>query len=312
MHLKPLLCLVAASVLVLGTPLAARADVNYDLIQAGFSGNPGQISVLVSRGADVNARDDYGYTALMWAAQEGHVLTSETLIEHGADVNARDKAGRTALLIATVKGHTEVVRSLLAHHADPTLKAKNGISALDYARIYRMTSIARMLDAAAETMHMAGQPRPHSSGKPNMGKSSSGTHMKTTPGTDVTPTPMAMSQTSSTGSLELSAQARDAIAKLHGHFMDHLGLRDPEAIVEKGFNQALEDKLDQVFLALDYGHTATMSRAKVTEARKAVNEAKQIANQPDPQDDEKCPPDPGVARRVARQPRLLLIESIAA
>ena len=48
------------------------------------------------------------------------------------------------------------------------------------------------------------------------------------------------------------------------------------------------DEVDQAFLALDYGHTGTMARAKLMDARKLLNTAKQIASQPDPQDDKTC------------------------
>lgn len=285
MRFKPILCLAATAAIVLGSPLAARADVNYDLITAAYDGNPTRVVTLIARGANVNARDDYGYTPLMWAAQEGHVMTMGALLKRGADVNARDKQGRTALLIATVKGHTEIVKSLLAHHADPTIKASNGVSAIDYARIYHMTAISRMFQTMKTPRVTMGTPRP----MPTMhtGMAPTPRPMETMRPM-ATPHPVATPAAPTTGNINLSAQSRDEVAKLHGKFMDHLGLRDPEAIVQKGFNQDLEDKLDQVFLALDYGHTASIPRAKVADARKLVNAAKQIAAQPDPQDDMTC------------------------
>lgn len=313
MRLKPIVSLAAAAVLVLGSPLAARADANYDLIEAAFNGNPAAVASLVKRGADVNGRDDYGYTPLMWAAQQGHVLTCEALIKRGADVNARDKQGRTALLIATVKGHIEVVKALMAHHADPQLKANNGISAADYARIYRMTAIQQVFGGAAAQhpataqQHPTTTPRPVASHRPMLvatPRPMPTTHAAIPTPRAVVPTPRPVetvrptftprpaaataAPVSTSGNANLSPQTRDEIGKLHGRFMDHLGLRDPEMIVQKGFNQDLEDKLDQVFLALDYGHTAQMSRAKLADARKLVNAAKQVAAQPDPQDDKTC------------------------
>jgi hypothetical protein len=285
MRLKPILCLVACTALVLGTPLAARADVNYDLIQAAFNGNQARVAQLIDRGANVNARDDYGYTPLMWAAQEGYIQTLEALLKRGADVNARDKAGRTALLIATVKGHQIIVKSLVAHHADPLIKANNGVSALEYARLYRMTALQRMMEAAGH--QVASKPVAHPTPLPMMPPQATPRPVMMPP---ATPKPMANTPApvSASGTLTLSAPVRDTIAKLHGHFMDHLGLRDPEAIVQKGFNQDLEDKLDQVFLALDYGHTSVMAKQKLIDARKMVNAARVIAANPDPQDDKIC------------------------
>ena len=39
---------------------------------------------------DVNLRDKYGRTALMWAAEQGHVAAIETLLDLGADRTIRD------------------------------------------------------------------------------------------------------------------------------------------------------------------------------------------------------------------------------
>ena len=66
-----------------------RRDVHHltDLLRAGF--------------ADVNLANNQGKTALMVAAQNGHDLCARALIEAGADVNARDKTGATALDAAT-------------------------------------------------------------------------------------------------------------------------------------------------------------------------------------------------------------------
>jgi ankyrin repeat protein len=40
--------------------------------------------------AEINARDCYGRTPLLYASERGHIGTAETLLMHGADVNAQD------------------------------------------------------------------------------------------------------------------------------------------------------------------------------------------------------------------------------
>ena len=56
--------------------------------------------------ADVNAKDEDGSTALMWAAQEGHTEAMEMLVATCvADVNAISKDGMTALMFAASGGH---------------------------------------------------------------------------------------------------------------------------------------------------------------------------------------------------------------
>ncbi|MDF7801148.1 ankyrin repeat domain-containing protein [Pontiellaceae bacterium B1224] len=56
---------------------------------AAQSGNSDLIKYLESRGADVNARSNFGATPLMYAVSSGQLEATRTLIALGADVNAR-------------------------------------------------------------------------------------------------------------------------------------------------------------------------------------------------------------------------------
>jgi len=69
---------------------------------------------LIAAGADVNATDGFGSTALMWASRHGDEVIAKELIAHGADINAKDNAGWTALEGATSNGHKEVAKNLRA------------------------------------------------------------------------------------------------------------------------------------------------------------------------------------------------------
>ena len=71
-----------------------------------------QVKDLIRLGADVNARNNHGDTALMRACQGGHADTVKMLIEHGADVNAKDKEGKTSLQWARINGHTDLAQFL--------------------------------------------------------------------------------------------------------------------------------------------------------------------------------------------------------
>jgi ankyrin repeat protein len=53
----------------------------------------------------------------MLAAMSGHREKVQLLIAAGADVNARDNCGRTALMIAKEMGHIEIVQLLRANGA---------------------------------------------------------------------------------------------------------------------------------------------------------------------------------------------------
>lgn len=76
------------------------------------TGHLDAVRELLQLGADVDARDRYGQTALMLAAQRGHRAVVETLIAHGADLNVTAKFGLSALMLAIIAGHVEIARLL--------------------------------------------------------------------------------------------------------------------------------------------------------------------------------------------------------
>jgi ankyrin repeat protein len=77
---------------------------------------------LLGRGAEVDARDRYGQTALMLAAHAGYREVVEILIAHQANLNITAKFGLSALMLALVAGHTEVARVMAKAGADLSLR----------------------------------------------------------------------------------------------------------------------------------------------------------------------------------------------
>ncbi len=75
------------------------------------------VELLLHRGADSNAIDAAGITALMYAAQGSSIEVVDMLIKHGAHVNATDKKGNTPLFYAARHGHKEVAILLVEHGA---------------------------------------------------------------------------------------------------------------------------------------------------------------------------------------------------
>jgi ankyrin repeat protein len=66
------------------------------------------VKSLLANGVDINEKDDFGWTALMWAAFKGDRETVKLLINHGADVNIKTFFG-TAQTLAKGKGHAKIV-----------------------------------------------------------------------------------------------------------------------------------------------------------------------------------------------------------
>lgn len=59
-------------------------------------GNLEGVTEAINAGADVDAKDDDGMTALIFAARNSGAETVSTLIEAGANVHIKDNNGKTA------------------------------------------------------------------------------------------------------------------------------------------------------------------------------------------------------------------------
>ena len=75
-------------------------------------------------GADINARDNYGWTALIYAAINGYTEIARLLLSAGADVNIKANDGNTALMEAKNYNHPEIVK-LLKQNAKNKAKANS-------------------------------------------------------------------------------------------------------------------------------------------------------------------------------------------
>ncbi|RYP75956.1 hypothetical protein DL771_002028 [Monosporascus sp. 5C6A] len=82
--------------------------------------------LLLDRGADIEAKNNIGYTPLLGAAFEGYETVVKLLLDRGADIEAEDKSGITSLLWAADKGHKTVVELLLDKGADIKVKDESG------------------------------------------------------------------------------------------------------------------------------------------------------------------------------------------
>jgi hypothetical protein len=114
-----------------------------------------QVAALIQAGADVNARDTTGDTALH-LAQDAE--TAKMLIAAGADVNARAEDGGTPLTVAVKDHKVEIARVLLDAHADYRIAERlhwtdgdHEFTPLAYAIDNNDETIAQMLRDAGAT-----------------------------------------------------------------------------------------------------------------------------------------------------------------
>jgi len=82
----------------------------HDIVRAGE--NLPALEMLLTAGAEINARTNWGATPLHLAGLNGRVRSIEFLLSHGADANARDQHGQTPLDLARDKRHLDCARLL--------------------------------------------------------------------------------------------------------------------------------------------------------------------------------------------------------
>ena len=94
------------------------------------------VTALIEAGADVNSpQRDYGHTALFWASFNGHKNIAKLLLaQPGIQLNAINIDGDTALMAAAEKGHLEIVEMLLKAGAKVSITNKRGETAASLAQ----------------------------------------------------------------------------------------------------------------------------------------------------------------------------------
>lgn len=156
-----------------------RSDLDMELIDAVMNNDIEAVELLLKSGADVNAKNNIGKTALMFAAEDGRLDIVAMLLEKGADVNAiwgngfkaldyalngntneklditkllikagsnlesKDICGQTVLMRAVYNGYIEVVKLLLDAGVD--VESEDYRQALVYSRIEEQKEIEQIL-----------------------------------------------------------------------------------------------------------------------------------------------------------------------
>ncbi|KAL5350234.1 hypothetical protein ACLOAV_005272 [Pseudogymnoascus australis] len=96
------------------------------IIEAASDRDISKVAKLISSGANVNARDRWGWSALSMCGYGGHVEICRLLLDHGADLNNMDVDGDTPESLATNRGHANIVIMLEEERAARDLKHATG------------------------------------------------------------------------------------------------------------------------------------------------------------------------------------------
>ncbi|MBD0866580.1 MAG: ankyrin repeat domain-containing protein, partial [Rhodobacteraceae bacterium] len=148
--------IIAMAVLAL-TLLSASAHAQPDC--AGWNtrtffktATAADVATCLTRGADPNARTEYGRTPLHFAARWGTLETVITLLNAGAEIEARTEYyGWTPLHVAARWGTPEMVVALLNAGADPNVRDNDDETPLHRAvKEGTAETVMALLDAGAE------------------------------------------------------------------------------------------------------------------------------------------------------------------
>ncbi|XP_077393477.1 uncharacterized protein ankrd50l [Festucalex cinctus] len=126
---------------------AIDAEGRTALSLAAARGSAEVVRALLDRGLDENHKDDLGWTPLHSAACEGHRAVCAALTERGSTVRVgeMDVEGRTALILAAQEGHLGTARLLLDRRSPIDHRAYDGHSALSGALLEGHGEMAELL-----------------------------------------------------------------------------------------------------------------------------------------------------------------------
>ena len=116
------------------------------IFTAASSGLVDAVKKHLEAGADVNAKNKSGYTALHLAAKRGHDAVVAVLLEAKADVALASRSGKTALhYVADYNGNLDLAKRLIAAKAPINVQDGRKRTPLNYALSRKRTELAELL-----------------------------------------------------------------------------------------------------------------------------------------------------------------------
>ncbi|XP_063838739.1 ankyrin repeat domain-containing protein 39 [Ostrinia nubilalis] len=136
----------------------SEMDWERGLWYAAFNGDIERVNALISKASNikdtVNAPDNSGYTALHYAARNGHTDVCDILIKNGACIDAQTKSGKaTPLHKAAAAGNTTAVKFLIDSGATVDMQDVDGQTALHKALENNKFELVRILLDACPQLH---------------------------------------------------------------------------------------------------------------------------------------------------------------
>ena len=140
-----------SAVVLLALASVGNAANDARLVQAARDRDAASVRALLAEGADVNATQPDGTTALHWAAHWDDLDTADLLIRRDANVNAMNELGATPLWVSCVHGGAPMIERLLQAGADVNAALPSGETPLmTAARTGIVEAVRALLNHAAD------------------------------------------------------------------------------------------------------------------------------------------------------------------
>ncbi len=125
------------------------------LLAAAADGDADAAALALRAGADLEARDERGRTALLLASAGDHVATARLLVAMGASPDAMDDQHDTPWLVTGVTGSVEMLETLLPANPDMTIRNRfGGISVIPASERGHVDYVRRVVETEINVNHI--------------------------------------------------------------------------------------------------------------------------------------------------------------
>jgi ankyrin repeat protein len=136
--------------LLFSTTLVFGQTKDEQLYEAVTKSDSLKVETFLIQGANPNFKKKAGFfelSLLIWAAQHQDVKIVKLLIEYKAEVDWRDAFKTTALMYAVHTGNKTIVNLLLGNGTDPTVKDDQGNSVLSAAKESKNDEVIKLIES---------------------------------------------------------------------------------------------------------------------------------------------------------------------
>ncbi len=95
------------------------------LISAVKANDVEEVSKLIKKSANVNAKDELGTPVVNFAVENGYLKITAALVDAGANVNVLNRVGQAPIALAARFGKTDIVKLLVENGADPNMTGQH-------------------------------------------------------------------------------------------------------------------------------------------------------------------------------------------